>query len=60
MKKLQLPLFVALVLTFSACKKEQQETEKFSGPKLKENVNPNAALASFSLSQDIPMQGFVV
>lgn len=50
MRKLQLPLFVALVLTFSACKKEQQETEKFSGPKLKENVNPSAALASFSLN----------
>ncbi|WP_293743705.1 phosphatidylinositol-specific phospholipase C [uncultured Pedobacter sp.] len=50
MRKLQLPLFVALVLIFSACKKEQQETEKFSGPKLKENVNPNAALSSFSLN----------
>lgn len=50
MRKLQLPLFVVLVLTFSACKKEQQETEKFSGPKLKENVNPSAALASFSLN----------
>ncbi|SDH16151.1 1-phosphatidylinositol phosphodiesterase [Pedobacter terrae] len=50
MRKLQLPLLVALVLTFSACKKEQQETEKFSGPKLKENVNPSAALSSFSLN----------
>ncbi|WP_316845732.1 phosphatidylinositol-specific phospholipase C [Pedobacter psychrodurus] len=50
MRKLQLSLFVALVLTISACKKEEKQTEKFSGPKLKENVNPNSVLANFSLN----------
>jgi len=50
MRKLQLSLFVALVLTISACKKEEQQTEKISGPKLKENVNPNSVLLSFSLN----------
>jgi 1-phosphatidylinositol phosphodiesterase len=50
MRKLQLPLFVALVLTFSACKKEEQPKETFSNPNQKRSLNPNAQLLSFSLN----------
>lgn len=48
MRKLQLPLFVALVLTFSACKKEEQPKGNFSNPNLKSSAN--AQLLSFSLN----------
>jgi 1-phosphatidylinositol phosphodiesterase len=48
MRKLQLPLFVALVLTFSACKKEEQPKGNFSNSNLKSSAN--AQLLSFSLN----------
>ena len=50
MRKLQLPLIVALVLTFGACKKEKQliESPSLSGPKL--SAAANAQLLSFSLN----------
>ena len=50
MRKLQLPLIVALVLTFGACKKEKQliESPSLSDPKL--SAAANAQLLSFSLN----------
>ncbi|CAH0311104.1 1-phosphatidylinositol phosphodiesterase [Pedobacter sp. Bi27] len=50
MRKLQLPLIVALVLTFSACKKEEQPKGNFSNSNLKSTANANAQLLSFSLN----------